>query len=297
MKKLTLFVLFLLTISLMAQEKTKIIPITDDLITYLEQKSDNDLIRINIRLKDQYNIQSLKSQLTTLNRTERRDLVKNELKAFSMAAQADLLDYLEERSLFSEAEIIHRFWIANVITCMASEAVIYDLAMRSDIDRIDIDEERNLLFDQPPSITNPLREIDEITYNVLKVNAPDVWDLGFTGQGIIVSVIDSGVNYNHADLADHMWEDDEYPNHGWDFYNNDNDPMDGHGHGTHCAGTVAGDGTAGSQTGMAPDAIIMACKVLADGGDGSESGVWAAIEFTVDNGGDIISMSLGWQHN
>ena len=193
--------------------------------------------------------------------------------------------------------VIHRFWIVNVVTCMASEAVIYDLAMRSDIERIDIDEERNMLINEPAASPNPIMGIDEITYNVLKVNAPDVWALGFTGEGIVVSVIDSGVNYNHVDLADHMWEDDDYPNHGWDFYNNDNDPMDGHGHGTHCAGTVAGDGTAGSQTGMAPDASIMACKVLADGGDGSESGVWAAIEFTVDNGGDIISMSLGWQHS
>jgi subtilisin family serine protease len=297
MKKLTLLILLFISISIFAQEKTQIIPITEDLSTYLNQRSDNDLVRINIRLKDQYNMQSLKAQLASLDRSQKRELVKNELKAFSMAAQADLLNFLEDKSYMNEAEVIHRFWIVNVVTCMASEAVIYDLAMRSDIERIDIDEERNLLANEPVSTPNPILGIDEITYNVLKVNAPDVWALGFTGQGIVVSVIDSGVNYNHVDLADHMWEDDDYPNHGWDFYNNDNDPMDGHGHGTHCAGTVAGDGTAGSQTGMAPDASIMACKVLADGGDGAESGVWAAIEFTVDNGGDIISMSLGWQHS
>jgi len=74
-------------------------------------------------------------------------------------------------------------------------------------------------------------------------------------------VLDVGVNYNHVDLADNMWEHPDYPNHGYDFAYNDDDPMDNHGHGTHCAGTVAGDGTAGSQTGMAPDAKIMALKI------------------------------------
>jgi len=295
MKNLTILFFVLISLSIMAQEKSQNYPITNDLIAYIDQRSD-DLIRINIRLKDQYNTQSLKSELSLLDRAQRRELVKSELKVFSLNSQADLLNYLESKSYYNEAKVIHRFWITNVITCMASEEVIYELALRSDIDRIDIDEERNLLMNEPAS-PGPAMGIDEITYNVLKVNAPDVWALGFTGEGIVVSVIDSGVNYDHQDLADHMWEDDDYPNHGWDFYNNDDNPMDGHGHGTHCAGTVAGDGTAGSQTGMAPDASIMALKVLADGGDGSESGVWAAIEFTVDHGGDVISMSLGWMHS
>ncbi len=135
----------------------------------------------------------------------------------------------------------------------------------------------------------------EITWNVTKVNAPAVWSLGYTGTGIKVGVLDTGVNYNHVDLADHMWTDPSYPNHGYDFANSDNNPMDDHGHGTHCAGTVAGDGTAGSQTGMAPNATIIALKVLDAGGSGQESGVWAAIQFIVDHGGDVISMSLGWQ--
>ena len=63
MKKLTLLILLFISISIFAQEKSQIIPITEDLSTYLNQRSDNDLIRINIRLKDQYDMQALKTQL------------------------------------------------------------------------------------------------------------------------------------------------------------------------------------------------------------------------------------------
>ena len=118
-----------------------------------------------------------------------------------------------------------------------------------------------------------------------------------TGEGIIVSVIDTGVNYDHLDLEDHMWENDDYPNHGWDFYFNDNDPKDEYGHGTHCAGTVAGDGTAGSQTGVAPDALIMACKVTNAAASASESMIWSAVEFSIEQGADLISLAMGWQHS
>jgi hypothetical protein len=78
--------------------------------------------------------------------------------------------------------------------------------------------------------------------------------------------------------------------------------MDTNGHGTHCAGTVAGDGTAGCHTGVAPDAQIMGLRVRTVADSLAESQVWAAMEFAVspplspDNGGDVISMSLGWRY-
>ena len=75
-----------------------------------------------------------------------------------------------------------------------------------------------------------------------------------------------------CDLQDHMWDGGAaYPNHGYDFGNNDNDPMDVNGHGTHTAGTIAGDGTAGTQVGVAPDAIIMALKIFDDAGNGDNT--------------------------
>jgi subtilisin family serine protease len=292
--------MFLFSCSLIAQEKPLGITVTKDLIEQMDQNKANELIRINIRLVSQYDLQNLNKALTGMERSARRAVVVSELKEFSNKSQKDILTYLETKSNENQAQLIFSLWINNVITCMASNEVIYDLSQRSDIDRIDLDEERNMLMEveiTPGDEPEGGKGVNEITWNVTKVNVPAIWALGYTGTGIKVGVLDTGVNYNHVDLADHMWSDPSYPYHGYDFVNNDNNPMDDHGHGTHCAGTVAGDGTAGSQTGMAPDATIMALKVLSSTGNGTESGVWAAIQFTVEHGGDIISMSLGWQHS
>ena len=268
--------------------------LTPQLQQKLQESTQDELIPINIVMKEQYNPQELLQQSTFLPLSERRDFVVQELQSFSDIHQQDLLYDLQNFSYNDIVQDIQPLWISNVISCKATSEVIYDLIQRDDIDLIDHDEIRNMLMFEKGSPNNPTSR--EITWNVTKVNADDVWNLGYTGNGIVVAVIDTGVNYNHVDLADHLWTDPAYPNHGWDFRYNDNNPMDDHGHGTHCSGTVAGDGTAGSQTGMAPDAQIMCLKVMDSDGSDPESGVWNAIQFAITNGADLVSMSLGWLH-
>ena len=69
--------------------------------------------------------------------------------------------------------------------------------------------------------------------------------------------------------------------------------MDDKGHGTHCAGTVLGDGTAGSQTGIAPDAVLMCVKSINAEGFGGSVNIAGGMEWAVEHGCDVISMSLG----
>jgi subtilisin family serine protease len=300
MRQILFSVLFMFSLTLTAQEKVTGSSLTKDLLDQMEQVSENDLIRINIRLTDQFDVQNLEEAFPALDRAGRRALITSELKSFSQRTQKGILDLIDQRSKTNEAELIYSLWINNVITAMASKDLIFELSQRSDIDRIDWDEERYLLMSQESFLAGgddfPEGTL-EITYNVNIMNVPAVWAAGFEGEGVVVGVIDTGVNYNHADLQSHMWTHPSYPYFGYDFVNGDNNPMDDHGHGTHCAGTVAGDGTAGSQTGMAPKAKIMALKVLSAGGSGSESGVWAAIQFGVDYGADVLSLSLGWQQS
>jgi len=274
--------------------------ITQQLQEQMQQVDAGQFVRINITLKDQFDSQNLLSQAQTLVGEARREYVVSVLKDFSALSQQGVVAELNQLQRAGTVEKVTTYWIANVINCYATSEAVKALESRNDIASIDYDETRIMI--DPGENRNAIAiegnpASREITWNVLKINADDVWALGFNGEGVIVAVIDTGVNYDHYDLQDHVWESVEYPHHGYDFVNNDNDPKDDHGHGTHCSGTVAGDGTAGSQTGVAPEATIMCLKVLDSGGGGAESGVWAAAEFAVEHGAHVMSLSLGWQHS
>jgi subtilisin family serine protease len=141
-----------------------------------------------------------------------------------------------------------------------------------------------------------------------KVQAPDAWQAGYTGDGIVVAVVDSGVLYTHSDLAGNIWTntaeiagngidddangyvDDIY---GYDFVNKDGYALDDNGHGTHVAGIIAGLRNGVGVTGVAYDATIMPVKVLGSTGSGSFSNVASGIMYAVNNGADVINLSLG----
>jgi thermitase len=120
-----------------------------------------------------------------------------------------------------------------------------------------------------------------------KIEADLAWDTTIGSSDVLVAIVDTGIDYNHADLVAN------YVPLGHDWINNDDDPMDDNGHGTHCAGIVAAGlnnsvGIAGiAQVG------IMAEKVLDSYGYGTEFTVSQGIIHATDCGAKIISMSLG----
>lgn len=132
-----------------------------------------------------------------------------------------------------------------------------------------------------------------------------------SGSGVIVAVIDSGVDFTHSDLADSSWQntgeicgngiDDDANGYvddcrGWDFGYNDNSPYNSgaDAHGTHVAGIITANINGAGVAGIAPDAKVMDLNV---GGPGGISGtsIAGAVRYAVDNGADIINMSLGTQ--
>ncbi|MBR1513718.1 MAG: S8 family serine peptidase [Bacteroidales bacterium] len=257
------------------------------------RRSDEEKMRVIVIMKSQYDRAQLCRRADYfVTRAERREFVVNELKEFATASQYDLRNSLKEMQragLTTEPTIL---WMANALAFDANKTAIENLAQRNDIEMIGYAIERNWIPDGEEA--RPASNTREITPNVTQVGADQVWDLGYRGDGVVVAVIDTGVNYNHVDLAEHLWDGGtEFPHHGYDVYNNDNDPMDDMGHGSHCAGTVCGDGHGASQTGMAPEATLMCVKCLNSQGGGGADPIAAGIQWAVEHGCDMFSMSLG----
>jgi Subtilase family/Secretion system C-terminal sorting domain len=131
------------------------------------------------------------------------------------------------------------------------------------------------------------------------IEADSVWIVyGNKGDSVKVAILDSGIDYMHSALGKGFGPGFKVIG-GYDFVNKDNDPMDDNGHGTHVAGIVAAN--TDSIKGVAPNALLLAYKVLDASGSGSESNIISGIERVVDpnndgnydNKADIANMSLG----
>jgi len=139
------------------------------------------------------------------------------------------------------------------------------------------------------------------------IDAPEAWDTTTGSNDIIIAVIDTGVAYDHEDLSDNIWSntgeiadndvDDDGNGYvddirGWDFVDDDNDPMDSNEHGTHVAGTIAAVGNnATGITGVCWTAKIMPLRIM--NGFGTVSAVILAIDYARGNGAKIINASFG----
>ncbi len=260
----------------------------------LTKAQADERLPVHVVLEEQFDRDLLNSLVDGMPRPQRRAEVARILREYSAEQQAGLLAYLAS----TDAQNVQTFWVVNAVYCEATPAVIQQLAERPEASYVDYDRVHC------PDLPEPEQQnegTEEITWGVDKIDAPAVWALGYTGQGVVCGHIDTGCDYTHPDLADHLWTDANYPHHGWDFENNDNDPMDQHGHGTHTAGTVASDGSAGTQCGVAPDAKMMICRVKSNVDSAGQSQLWAAVEFCVSpplspsNGADLYTMSMGWQ--
>ena len=145
------------------------------------------------------------------------------------------------------------------------------------------------------------------------IDAPEAWNKEKGKKDIIVSIIDTGIDYDHPDLKANIWKNtDEIPGngidddhngyvddyYGWDFANNDNNPIDDNDHGTHVAGTIGAVGNNGrGVVGVNWRVRLMALKFLNADGSGSTSDAVKAIIYAVDNGANILSNSWGGSGN
>ena len=173
-----------------------------------------------------------------------------------------------------------------------------------------------------PELTEPVADAPDLggfDQPLDSLRVPEVWAQGFTGSGVTIAVIDSGLDRSHPELQDSLWiNSDEIAGdgidndqngyiddvNGWNFdssqLNNVIDPGTDspfQGHGTHVAGIIAGANDGNGNTGVAYDAKIMSLRL----GDTNNVGLFlnpghlaTAVRYAVDNGANVINLSLGW---
>ena len=202
--------------------------------------------------------------------------VYERLSETAQRTQAPVLDELQRRGLKHRS-----FWIANAIWAQGDVASIQALAQRTETVRLIANF--NTRAPEVPSRSVASKLTTTLEWNIAQIHAPDVWALGYTGQGVVVGGQDTGYQWNHPALIHHYrgW-DGTNANHNYNWHDaihttdshftstnpygyNTTSPCDDNGHGTHTMGTMAGDDGAGNQIGVAPGARWIGCRNMERG--------------------------------
>ncbi|MCO4793816.1 MAG: S8 family serine peptidase [Bacteriovoracaceae bacterium] len=141
------------------------------------------------------------------------------------------------------------------------------------------------------------------------INAENAWKVSKGSKDVIVAVIDTGIDWRHADLKKNLWVNEEELNgeegvdddgngvvddlYGADFANNDGDPMDGHGHGTHCSGVIGASHDSVGIAGVMANVKLMGIKFLTDSGSGSTANAIKSVNYAIKMGAHVMSNSWG----
>lgn len=213
--------------------------------------------------------------LQGLDRTTRRGRLVAALQSHAAAQQAPILGYLDNVG----ARNTRSLWMVNAVATTINGAAIEGLATLPSVASVRADA---VVAGPQTSFAGAAPQ----SWNLLMVNAPALWDLGYTGQGIVVANVDSGVDGNHPALAGgwrggaNSWFDPrgEYAA-----------PYHPSGHGTQTMDLMVGVNADGLAVGMAPDATWIAAKAFDDTGHASVSGLHLSYQWLVDPDGNPAS--------
>ncbi len=216
---------------------------------------------------------------------ERGRFVRDTLWEMAQRSQANLRAWLDARGVHYRS-----FYIVNMLHIQTGDRALVDaLSARSDVARIEANPrirnvETGFLSEQSDkntvfSVLSP----QAVEWNISKVNADDVWALGYTGQGVVVGGQDTGYDWDHPALIDQYrgWNgstvDHDY---NWrDAITGSSQPVDPYGHGTHTMGTAVGDDGGSNQIGVAPGAKWIGCRNMDSSGYGTPTSYLDCFQF------------------
>lgn len=243
---------------------------------------------------------------------ELRSLVLKRIDGFKTSSQfeanAGQTVLIESRNLASSKEDLGKF--AAYIESLPGVRFVEANSVFRLSEQIPNDPQFSNLYGlKNPSSTDGVRK---------DIGATFAWQKSTGSKDVLVGVIDTGIDYQHEDLAENYWTnpgetglddngEDKQTNgvdddnngyvddwRGWDFANNDNDPMDDHSHGTHCAGTIGAKGNNGvGVVGVNWDVSLVGIKIFSAGGSTSVDAIVAGIDYATSIGVDLTSNSWG----
>ncbi|HTP09218.1 MAG TPA: S8 family serine peptidase [Anaerolineae bacterium] len=251
----------------------------------IDRTADNQQAEFLVVLADRADLSGA-DRLTT--KAAKGRYVYETLFTHAQVTQRPIIAWLQQHDVEYRS-----FYIVNAIWVKADRETALALAARSDVARLDGNPQIYNDLVQPEKSIGPQPErVASIEPGIQYVNAPQVWDLGFTGQGIVIGGQDTGYLWNHPALEahyrgwdgitathDYNWHDSVHvTTHGSSCGVDSPAPCDDYGHGTHTMGTLVGDDGGSNQIGMAPGAKWIGCRNM-DVGWGSPSTYLECFEF------------------
>ncbi len=211
--------------------------------------------------------------------------VRDTLWQTAQTTQAPLIAWLAARGVAYRS-----YYLVNMLWLTADAATLQQIAARPEVDRIVGNPVVRGITDPPAPAAAPDAAPAAIEPGISYVHAPDVWSLGFNGQGIVIAGADTGYFWTHPALKSHYrgWNGTT-ADHNYSWHDsihtsssscgaNSAAPCDDYGHGTHTMGTMVGDDGATNQVGMAPGAKWIGCRNM-DGGNGTPATYIECFEF------------------
>jgi subtilisin family serine protease len=237
----------------------------------MESTPGNQTISVLVYLNQQVNLDRMTDVLDGQKATlqERHETVVVALQEMAEATQGNLTSYLEGMVNEGIVEEYESYWITNAFKVRTNKEGIQRLVNHPDVEKVYYNYEIELI--EPEQVKEDPPRPFTIETGVEAVRAPEVWALGYTGEGVLVANMDTGVDGHHPCLES-RWvgvADPRYQGHPeWAWYDpwgGQNFPYDDHGHGTHTMGSVCG-GAPGDSVGVAPGAYWMASAPIDRGG-------------------------------
>ncbi|MFA1821972.1 S8 family serine peptidase [Virgibacillus oceani] len=287
----------------------------DEKVTFLVKfKETADTEKVVEEAKSDAQANNLSAQKAEFHQ---RSNVVNVLKEVALKEQQSTMKILEKEVEKGDAELVHSYFIVNAVAVTATKAVAEKIAGLSEVEKLLPNETRYLTTPVPESkvISQleavPQLETENIEWNVDRLNAPAVWEMGFDGAGTVVASIDTGVQWDHPALKEKYrgFEvgtgivDHDY---NWfDATGSEEEPYDDQGHGTHVTGTMVGSESDGvNRIGLAPGAQWIGIKAFNADGTATDADLLAAAEWVlaptdadgntrVDLAPDIVNNSWG----